>query len=83
MDLVLDRVQKLADQCSGLERFLIFHSFGGGSGSRFTSSLYYAVEYEKKSKLEFSIYPAPQVATAFVEPYNSILTIYNTLEYSH
>merc|ERR1712106_548187 len=28
----------------------------------------------KKSKLEFAIYPAPQVSTAVVEPYNSILT---------
>merc|ERR1719483_1081863 len=27
----------------------------------------------KKSKLEFAIYPAPQVATAVVEPYNAIL----------
>ena len=28
-----------------------------------------SVDYGKKSKLEFSIYPAPQVATAVVEPY--------------
>nr|XP_019579915.1 PREDICTED: tubulin alpha-1A chain-like [Rhinolophus sinicus] len=32
--------------------------------------------------LEFSIYPAPQVSTAVVEPYNSILTTHTTLEHS-
>ncbi len=36
----------------------------------------------KKSKLEFAIYPAPQVSTAVVEPYNSILTTHTTLEHS-
>ena len=37
------------------------------------------VDYGKKSKLEFAIYPAPQVSTAVVEPYNSILTTHTTL----
>merc|ERR1711973_592149 len=32
--------------------------------------------------LEFSVYPAPQVATAVVEPYNAILTTHTTLEHS-
>ena len=41
-----------------------------------------SVDYGKKSKLEFSIYPAPQVSTAVVEPYNSILTTHTTLERS-
>ena len=33
VDLVLDRLRKLADQCTGLQGFLIFHSFGGGKYS--------------------------------------------------
>ena len=33
-----------------------------------------SIDYGKKSKLEFSVYSAPQVATAVVEPYNAILT---------
>jgi len=40
VDLVLDRIRKLADQCTGLQGFLIFHSFGGGTGSGFTSHLH-------------------------------------------
>ncbi|RVE71154.1 hypothetical protein OJAV_G00071210 [Oryzias javanicus] len=64
--------------------FLVFHSFCGGTGSGFTSLLMerLSVDYGKKSKLEFSIYPAPQVSTAVVEPYNSILTTHTTLEHS-
>ena len=60
---MLDRIRKLADSCTGLQGFLIFHSFGGGTGSGFTSLLMerLSVDYGKKSKLEFSIYPAPQV----------------------
>ena len=88
VDLVLDRIRKLADNCTGLQvsrirtglviysnahliisnyfavkGFLIFHSFGGGTGSGFTSLLMerLSVDYVKKAKLEFCIYPAPQV----------------------
>ena len=84
VDLVLDRIRKLADNCTGLQGFLIFHSFGGGTGSGFTSLLMerLSVDYGKKSKLEFAIYPAPQVATAVVEPYNSTLCAHTTLEHS-
>nr|XP_014334603.1 PREDICTED: tubulin alpha chain-like [Bos mutus] len=32
-DLILDQIQKLAEQCTGLQGFLVFHSFGGGTGS--------------------------------------------------
>jgi hypothetical protein len=41
-----------------------------------------SVDYGKKSKLEFAVYPAPQISTAVVEPYNSILTTHTTLEHS-
>ncbi|KAJ6223570.1 hypothetical protein RDWZM_002115 [Blomia tropicalis] len=84
IDLVLERTRKLSEQCTSLQGFLIFHSFGGGTGSGFTSLLMerLSVEYGKKSKLEFAIYPAPRVSTSVVEPYNSILTTHATLEHS-
>ncbi|XP_037679604.1 LOW QUALITY PROTEIN: putative tubulin-like protein alpha-4B [Choloepus didactylus] len=84
VDLVLDRIRKLVDLWTGLQGFLIFHSLGGGTGSGFASLLMerLSVDYGKQSKLEFTIYPAPQVSTAVVEPYNSILTTHTTLEHS-
>ena len=84
VDQTVDRIQKLVEPCTGLQGFLIFRSFGGGTGSGFASLLMerLSVDYGKKSKLEFSVYPAPQIATAVVEPYNSILTTHTTLEHS-
>ncbi|EPY78791.1 hypothetical protein CB1_001007001 [Camelus ferus] len=62
IDRVLDQIRKLANQCTDLQGFLVFHSFDGGSGYGFTSvmmeNLY--VKYGKKSKLEFSMYPGPR-----------------------
>ncbi|CAH1783612.1 unnamed protein product [Owenia fusiformis] len=84
IDLVMDRIRKMSDLCTGLQGFLVFHSFGGGTGSGFASLLMerLSVDYGKKSKLEFAVYPAPQVSTAVVEPYNSVLTTHTTLEHS-
>jgi tubulin alpha len=80
---VIERVRKLADQCTGLQGFLMFHSFGGGTGSGFTSLLSerLSVDYGKKSKLQFSVYPAPTISSAVVEPYNSVLTTHTSLEH--
>lgn len=60
------RASETVEACHSLQGFLIFHSFGGGTGSGFTSLLMerLSVDYGKKSKLEFSIYPAPQVSTS-------------------
>lgn len=84
IESVLERIRKLADSCEGLQGFLVFHSFGGGTGSGFGALLMerLSVEYGKKSKLEFSVYPAPQVSSVVVEPYNSVLTTHTTLEHS-
>lgn len=79
-----DDRSKLRNFYFNFSGFLLFHSFGGGTGSGFTSLLMerLTIDYGKKSKLEFSIYPAPQVSTAVVEPYNSVLTTHSTLEHA-
>ena len=65
VDLCLDRVRKLADNCTGLQGFLVFNAVGGGTGSGLGSLLLerLSVDYGKKSKLGFTIYPSPQVCT--------------------
>ncbi|KAF7118223.1 hypothetical protein CNMCM5793_007629 [Aspergillus hiratsukae] len=84
VDSVVDRVRRVADNCNSLQGFLIFHSFGGGTGSGFGALLLerLSAEYGKKSKLEFSIYPSPRVSTAVVEPYNAVLSTHSTIENS-
>merc|ERR1712110_256713 len=42
-----------------------------------------AQDYPTKPKLSFSVYPAPMVSTAVVEPYNSVLMTHNLLEYTN
>ena len=39
VDLCLDRVRKLADNCTGLQGFLVFNAVGGGTGSGLGSLL--------------------------------------------
>jgi len=84
VDVTLDRVRKLADACTGLQGFLVFHSVGGGTGSGFGALLLerLSIDYGKKSKLDFCIYPSPQVSTAVVEPYNSVLSTHSLLEHT-
>jgi tubulin alpha len=84
IDNVMERVRRTADECGGLQGFMLFRSFGGGTGSGFASLMMerLSTDYGKKSKLEFSVYPAPQISTAVVEPYNSVLTTHTTLEHS-
>ena len=84
IEKVSDKVMKLAEQCDSLQGFFLFRSFGGGTGSGFASLLLeqLSVAYGKKSKLEFSIYPAPQVATSVVEPYNAVLTTHASMNHT-
>ena len=65
VDLVLDRIRKLADNCTGLQGFMVFNSAGGGTGSGLGCLLLerLSVDYGKKSKISFTIWPCPQVSS--------------------
>jgi len=84
VDLVLDRIRKLADNCTGLQGFLLFNAVGGGTGSGLGALLLerLSVDYGRKSKLSFTLYPSPQVSTAVVEPYNCVLSTHSLLEHT-
>ena len=51
IDQVLDKVRRVADNCAGLQGFLVFHSFGGGTGSGFGALLMerLSVDYGKEA----------------------------------
>jgi len=84
LDMTVDRIRKIADNCTSLQGFQIFHSVGGGSGSGFASLLVerLAAEFPKKCKLSYTVYPSPQLATSVVEPYNSVLSTHSLLEHN-
>lgn len=84
IDTIMDRIRKHADQCTGLQGFMIFHAFGGGTGSGLGSLVLEKLGefYGKKAKVEFAVYPSPQISTAVVEPYNSVLCTHGMNEFS-
>jgi tubulin alpha len=84
VDLTLDRIRKLSDNCTGLQGFLVFHATGGGTGSGFGSLLLerLSVDYGKKSKISYAITPSPFIANAIVEPYNHVLCSHSLIEHT-
>ena len=84
VDLVLDRIRKLADNCTGLQGFMVYNAVGGGTGSGLCCLMLerLSVDYGKKSKLSFTVWACPQVATAVVEPYNTVLCVHSLLEHT-
>jgi tubulin alpha len=41
-----------------------------------------SIDYGKKTKVEFAVYPSPAISTVVVEPYNSVLCTHAMLEHS-
>jgi tubulin alpha len=84
IDRVNDRLRKLIDQCENLMGFIVNHSVGGGTGSGLGALILerMAIDYRKKSKLGFELYPSPQLSTAIVEPYNALLTTHWLLDHT-
>ncbi|KAA3678561.1 tubulin alpha [Paragonimus westermani] len=76
LDLViLEQIRLVVEQCHMLQGFIIFHSLGGGTGSGLSTLVLSDMlnDYNKKTKLELVVYPAPKLASSVVEPYNSVL----------
>ncbi|KAA0193870.1 Tubulin alpha chain, partial [Fasciolopsis buskii] len=84
IDLVLNQLRKAAELCETVQGFFFFNSLGGGTGSGLTGQLIERVtlDYGKKPKFQFMIYPSALIASAVVEPYNSLLTTHTTLEHT-
>jgi tubulin alpha len=85
INLILDLIRQLADQCTGMQAFHIFRSFGGVTGAGFRSLLLepLSVDSSKNTKLEFRIDSVSQVhVRGVVDPYNSILVRHAILEHS-
>jgi len=84
IDKVNDRLRKLVDNCDNVQGFVINHSVGGGTGSGLGALILerIAVDYRKKSKLGFEVYPSPTISTCVVEPYNALLTTHWLLDHT-
>jgi len=83
-DKVNDRVRKLVDNSENVQGFIVNHSVGGGTGSGLGMLILerLAVDYRKKSKIGFEIYPSPNISTCIVEPYNGLLSTHWLLDHT-
>merc|ERR1719453_2501563 len=63
---------------------MVFNAVGGGTGSGLGCLMLerLSVDYGKKSKLSFTVWACPQVATAVVEPYNTVLCVHSLSEHT-
>merc|ERR1719265_2209998 len=84
MDKVNDRLRKLVDNSENVQGFMINHAVGGGTGSGLGMLILErcAVDYRKKSKIGFEIYPSPNISTCIVEPYNALLSTHWLLDHT-
>jgi len=84
MDGITEKVNRIVEACDNLQGFLMCHAVGGGTGSGLGMLILerLAVDYRKKSKIGFEIYPAPSISTCIVEPYNGLLSTHWLLDHT-
>merc|ERR550532_438833 len=77
-------VGTIVESCDNLQGFIMCHAIGGGTGSGLGMLILerLAVDYRKKSKIGFEIYPAPSISTCIVEPYNGLLSTHWLLDHT-
>jgi len=84
MDVINDRLRKLVDNSDNVQGFIVNHAVGGGTGSGLGMLILerLAVDYRKKSKIGFELYPSPNISTCIVEPYNGLLSTHWLLDHT-
>merc|ERR1719450_1787157 len=84
MDRVSNRLKALVENSENVQGFIMAHSVGGGTGSGLGMLILerLAVDYRKKSKIGFEIYPSPNISTCIVEPYNGLLSTHWLLDHT-
>merc|ERR1719371_22382 len=69
-EMVNQAVRKLADNSTNVQGFIVNHAVGGGTGSGMGALILerLAVDYRKKTKIGFEIYPSPQISRQTKNP---------------
>lgn len=78
LETSLEGIRKVTERCDSMQGFLLFNAISGGTGSGFSSMLLerLADEYDRKSKLAFSIFPdldSNTLSGSPLEPYNGVM----------
>merc|ERR1712156_234042 len=77
-------IRKLTDNSENVQGFIINHAVGGGTGSGLGGLVLerLSVDYRKKSKIGFEVYPSPNLSPVIVEAYNGLLATHLLLDYT-
>ena len=80
----MNKIRKLAENCSNLGGFVFTNAVGGGTGSGLGSLLLenICISYDKKLRINFPIYPSSKLSNNDKEPYNCVFSTHELLEYS-
>uniref|UniRef100_A0A182MGI2 Tubulin alpha chain n=1 Tax=Anopheles culicifacies TaxID=139723 RepID=A0A182MGI2_9DIPT len=79
----MEAARQIAEDADNLQGMILYHAYGGGTGSGVAAHLLqeFAEEYPRKCRLSFSVYPAPYLGTSVVEPYNTVLMAHRTMNF--
>lgn len=84
IDEVSDKIRQAAGNCEGLQGFVINHAIGGGTGSGLGMLVLerLGVDFKKKTRAGFEIFPSPVQSNCIVEPYNALLATHWLLDHT-
>ena len=82
-DRFMDQIRQLVENCDHFQGFILSHAVGGGTGSGLTCRLSerLAVDYRKKGKHGYQIYPSASLSKCVIEPYNALLSTHFLLDH--
>ena len=83
-ELALSAIEDQVERCDSLDGFLVFCSWGGGTGSGYGAQLmeHLRVNYSKSTIVQFAVQPSPSrnMDSSVLEPYNSLLAMFWTAD---
>lgn len=76
LDKTMQKIRLLAERCERIDRFILNHAVGGGTGSGLGMLIMERLtcDFRKILKVSVDVFPSPNISTCIVEPYNTILT---------
>ena len=83
IDHIMEQIRKQADECTGLQGFMIYKSISGGTGSGLSALIQerLSVDFGRKCNCEFIVFPSEQDSDNPFESYNALHSIHSSLDH--
>lgn len=82
IDISIEKIRKLTENCENFHGFIIYNSIGGGTGSGFGANILEKLSeyYNNVTKFGINIFPSSKFSESLIEPYNSIFSLKSIIE---